>query len=147
MARFFWQDESIDPGETRSLSFLLLSSGGLPFCFAVLPTPAAFSRSASHVGTPPPLPPPIDGNRFPPCLASPADPGGASERAHAKLEEANLRNEYDCCKIHGTIRGMLNAGLFVRLFTRLVPVSFICTRIIVAEVLLPRSRATPSRTV
>lgn len=33
-----------------------------------------------------------------------------SERAHAKLEEANLRNEYDCCKIHGTIRGMLNAA-------------------------------------
>lgn len=32
-----------------------------------------------------------------------------SER-NAKLEEANLRNEYDCCKIHGTIRAMLNAA-------------------------------------
>lgn len=36
--------------------------------------------------------------------------GAGRERTRGEPEEANLRNEYDSCKIHGTIRGSLNAA-------------------------------------
>lgn len=35
---------------------------------------------------------------------------GKERRKRKKLEEANLRNEYDSCKIHRTIRGSLNVA-------------------------------------
>lgn len=36
--------------------------------------------------------------------------GGPGPRVSREREEANLRNECDCCKIHQTIRVMLNAA-------------------------------------